>query len=171
MNKLNPSGTTNKFTKLDLFRIRNYKEEGETIKASIAINDGVDPPPLSHRLRTHQRWLSLNLREVIAPFLLDKKYQDKLQRVEEWVRHDDLDDSLVLHYNLPTKQLTVTTTLRTDAANDRTNNEESDDGGDEKKYLKGPNYGSGCVPKMPTTSQKAKAALEMILNRGSILLL
>jgi hypothetical protein len=69
---------------------------------------------------------------------LDKKYQDKLQRVEEWVRHDDLDDSLVLHYNLPTKQQTVTTTLRTDAANDRTNNEESDDGGDEKKYLKGP---------------------------------
>jgi len=49
LNKLNPSGTTNKFTKLDLFRIGNYKykEEGETIKASIAINDGVDPPPLS----------------------------------------------------------------------------------------------------------------------------
>jgi len=72
-------------------------------------------------------------------------HQDKLQRVEEWVRHDDLDDSLVLHYNLATKQQTVTTTLRTDAAYERTNNEESDDGGDEKKYLKGPNYGSGCV--------------------------
>ena len=51
----------------------------------------------------------------------------------------------MLHYNLATKQQTVTTTLRTDAAYERTNNEESDDGGDEKKYLKGPNYGSGCV--------------------------
>lgn len=164
LNKLNP-GTTNKFSKLELFRIGNYEEEGETIKASIAINDGVDPPPLSHRLRTLQRWLSLNIREVIAPFL-EEKYKDKLQRVEEWVKHCDLDDSLVLHYNLDTKRQTVTTTVpTTDAAvNDHTNNNDEEEDG--QKYLKGANYGSGNVPKMPTKSQKMATALDTILSRA-----
>ena len=57
LNKLNPSSGVDEgeMAKLDLFRIGHYREEGETIVASVAINDGVDPPPLSHRLRTHQR--------------------------------------------------------------------------------------------------------------------
>lgn len=61
LNKLNPSSDVDEDekAKLELFRIGHYEEEGETIAASVAINDGVDPLPLSHRLRTHQLWLSL----------------------------------------------------------------------------------------------------------------
>ncbi len=46
------------------------------------------------------------LRDVIAPFS-EKKHRDDVARVEEWVRYPGLDDSLVLHYNLATKQLKV----------------------------------------------------------------
>ena len=53
-------------SKLDLIRIGNYNEEGETIVASKAFNDGATPPPLTHSLRTHQRWFNLNLRSIIS---------------------------------------------------------------------------------------------------------
>ena len=83
-----------------------------------------------------------------------------------------LDDSMVLHYNLATKQQTVSSTLPTDAADGRFNTPQEDAGNDGKKYPKGPNYSGGNVdvPKMPTTSQKKIKALEIILNRrGSII--
>ena len=99
LNKLNPSSDVDEDekAKLELFRIGHYEEEGETIAASVAINAGIDPLPLSHRLRTHQLWLSLNLRDVTSPFL-EKKHRDDVARVEEWVRYPGLDDSLMLHY-------------------------------------------------------------------------
>ena len=93
----------------------HYQEEGETIKASAANNFDVDRPPLSHRLRTHQRWLSLNLRA--SNHLGEDENQHKLELVEKWQGNEPgLDDSLVLHYNLSTEQQTVTTTLHTDVS-------------------------------------------------------
>ena len=59
LNKLNPFSdeAENKTPKLHLFRIGHYQEEGETINASATMNSGADPLPLSHHLRTRQRWL------------------------------------------------------------------------------------------------------------------
>jgi len=44
----------------------------------------------------------------------------------------DLDDSMVLHYNLATKQQTVSSTLPTDAADGRFNTPQEDAGNDGK---------------------------------------
>mmetsp|Transcript_14491 Transcript_14491/g.23641 ORF Transcript_14491/g.23641 Transcript_14491/m.23641 type:complete len:152 (+) Transcript_14491:527-982(+) len=75
-----------------------YEEEGESIVVSKAINDGATPPPLTHRLKTIQRWFSLNIRDIIT-----KQYQnEKLDLFEKWVRAEELglDDQITYSYNL-----------------------------------------------------------------------
>jgi len=72
LRNINPTAAEGKKKKdHHLIRIGHYKEEGEAIVASQAINNGATPPPLTHRLRTIQRWLSLNIRNIISPLRWD----------------------------------------------------------------------------------------------------
>jgi len=113
LDKLNRSADA-RMKELHLIRIGYYKEQGETINAAAAINGGFKPPPHCHRIRTIQRWFSLNIRSIISDYYNHKD----LPRVEEWVRYAEvgLDDNVNIHHSIDrsiTKQETTTTTTAT----------------------------------------------------------
>jgi hypothetical protein len=169
LDRINPSAPS-KQMKLPLIRIGCYAE-GETIDAAVAINDGVKPPPFCNRLRTQQRWFSIQIRNILSSFL---NKDDRLGDVEQWVKMNELDDSLIYHYNLQSvtdlkQPLTVTMPLVTATpsggeGHDGNNKEEST-----TKYEAGPNY-SRSHPKMKNivtpAAVKIRDALSVILSRG-----
>lgn len=77
LRNINPSADCEEQKKLHLhlIRIGRYEEEGERIVAAQAINDGATPPPFTHRLRTIQRWLSINTRTIISQFFKDERLE------------------------------------------------------------------------------------------------
>ena len=109
LHNINPSAPAVE-KKLHLIRIGRYEEDGETIVAATAINNGATPPPFTHRLRTIQRWFSINIRNVISRYYND----DRLEHVTKWVEAKEvgLDDSLSYSYNLQSlKDSTHTTAI------------------------------------------------------------
>jgi hypothetical protein len=109
LHNINPSAPAVE-KKLHLIRIGRYEEDGETIVAATAINNGATPPPFTHRLRTIQRWFSINIRNVISRYYND----DRLEHVTKWVEAKEvgLDDSLTYSYNLQSlKDSTHTTAI------------------------------------------------------------
>lgn len=67
-------------------RIGAYKNKGESIVATAAINDGADPPGFCHKMRTAQR----RLFNSIAPELSNFIFHEHIPAVEEWVKMDDV---------------------------------------------------------------------------------
>lgn len=176
LDKIHPLAQEVKKT-LPLIRIGRYKE-GETIDAAVAINNGVKPPPFCHRLRTHQRWFSMQIRNILSSY----NKHDDLERVVEWVKMEELDDSLSVHYNLNSvtaskQQTTLSTPLVKAAAT--SNKDEGGDADEEEdeqnpakmKYAAGPNY-PGSHPKLINkvtpehVTLQIQKALEKILSRG-----
>jgi len=169
LQNINPTAEKGKKKDHHLIRIGYYYEEGETIVASKAINDGATPPPLTHRLRTIQRWFSLNIRDIIS-----KQYQnEKLEQIEEWVRAKELglDDQITYSYNLEprkdTKQSPVANaavpliTPTTTAA--QTKDADGDNGEGTRKYDMGPNY-QDAIPKMTKDKTKHEMTQDAVLD-------
>lgn len=169
LQNINPTAEKGKKKDHHLIRIGYYYEEGETIVASKSINDGATPPPLTHRLRTIQRWFSLNIRDIIS-----KQYQnEKLEQIEEWVRAKELglDDQITYSYNLEprkdTKQSPVANaavpliTPTTTAA--QTKDADGDNGEGTRKYDMGPNY-QDAIPKMTKDKTKHEMTQDAVLD-------
>ena len=78
--------TQRKCDKMPLIRIGKYRTKGETVKATLQINDQRDPPSFNYTHRSAQRKLFYDIKDGFSKYL----FHDRVGDVEKWVEMTDV---------------------------------------------------------------------------------
>ena len=86
--KLNSSPSDDRQIRNYAIRIGKYSSGSSIMDPAVQINKSGHPPAFSHRLRSLQRWFSLEFRRAISPFL----HHPHLPHVQKWVCMEELSE-------------------------------------------------------------------------------